>query len=219
MFRSSIGGFWAPSLGRGPGWIPPSRPVIGPQCRPRLKPCTRPEATNHAFQTVTHLLLNHLAFTRRLRAWPPVSQIGHAQFIAVAQIEPRDKHHVAPCTRAVFIVRPPPQEGSPPGQTSCDRFHFLPRTGRGAALHRLWTSSRRVKPVTAFVFVFVPATTRKHANDPATALQHGSPGSRRILLAARSQTAAFQSPAPSRQAPGTTPGATVLPELVLGFVC
>jgi hypothetical protein len=63
-----------------------------------------------------------------------VSQISRTQFIAVAQPKPRDEHHVAPCTRVLFIAREPPQEVCPPGQISCDRCHFPPRTSRGKAL-------------------------------------------------------------------------------------
>jgi len=45
----------------------------------------------------------------------------------------------------------------------------------GASCPRSGPPSRWVKPVPAFVAAFVPGTTRGHADEPATALQHARP--------------------------------------------
>ena len=145
-----------------------------------------------------------------------------------------------PCaTRtSIFIVTPLPDDTCPPGQISPDHVALLPKNRPGTITNRACsalagTPSRRVEPVAAFVVASASGTTRTRpclctrANDPATALQQASLSRctiGRLLLAAHSHTAAFESPgrppAPEArdQAPGTAPAATVLPGLVMIFV-
>jgi hypothetical protein len=78
-------------------------------------------------------------------------------------------------------------------------------------------------PVSPFVVVTVPGTTRWHTTRASTALpthrsaapRTSARGAYRLLLGPLSQTSAFEPPARQRQAPGTNPAAKVLPALVI----
>lgn len=144
-----------------------------------------------------------------------VSRVVRSQSIAVAVRNLVQRAHsarpeAALCARSTDT---PPRESRPPGRDSRDQ-PTLPLNDRP-----LWagTSSARENPVTAFV-VACRRGPPGGANGPATALQRPRSACAELLLAARSQTAAFESPGRHRRAPGITPAAAVLPELVTLFI-
>jgi hypothetical protein len=74
------------------------------------------------------------------------------------------------------------------------RPHSLPARGRRTRIHSpsAGTLSKRVKTRPRFRRCFVSGTTRKHANEAATALQQSSLDSHPLLLAGHSQTGLFK---------------------------
>ena len=78
--------------------------------------------------------------------------------------------------------------------------------------------------VSPFVVASCSGTTRKHANEPATALQHARPASPSLP---RETTGSYSGHTPRLRrlnhradqgpAPGTTPAAAALPRLVMAF--
>lgn len=74
-----------------------------------------------------------------------------------------------------------------------------------------------IQPVSPFVVAIVPGTTRKHANEAATALQRPRPAPAGSLLRPLSPATAFRSPGLPSQAPATKPAAIAAPALVMIF--
>lgn len=95
---------------------------------------------------------------------------------SVAVFKTLDGTRCATHTRRVSVVSPPPKGASSPEPVHFDRSASFPRT------ERLWalptppgTRFRQVRTRQPFRCRIVPGTTRKHANEPVTALPRTRP--------------------------------------------
>ena len=113
-------------------------------------------------------------------------------------------------TRRAFVAISLPQESPPPGRFSCNRDHAFPKDGSTIA-----PADRQDRNIARHRFrrCIVPGTTRQHAHEQRTALPSPRlpdfrlpPAIAELLLAALSQTSAFEPPGRPSQAPGHHPG-------------
>lgn len=174
----------------------PDAQVLQPETRRRAVVCgTTAKALLKTFGVTSTHRLDARRMTRAPFVSPPfwpaspragqlVSTVARAQFIGVAVLNPSMD---APCVqdaRVASIANSLPQEVRPPGRLSCDRNHGSPERRLESSRHVIETSMHS-SPLSSWPMCPAPPVAHQQTRHCLAAIL---PGSRRLLLAAHSQS-------------------------------
>jgi len=126
-----------------------------------------------------------------IRSGQLVSRVDRAQSIAVAECKPRQQPPRVPHATALLSGR---STATPACQGTCCAHSLLSYPEPARAKAPAGASSRRVKPVAAFVVVSQSAPPGPARTPPPLPCSKGRSAPGGVLLAAHSHTTAFQSP-------------------------